>query len=301
VPEDGRTPPQIHSAAPASGSLTSTDAVVAALKPLLSRVAAVTRMRRAALVAGCMVFPLLALGGGFFAMSFLQGVAKKTPGLMNLSTLLQTRSSAHLWASKKAQVPSDRQIAIYIAHHYRGIITNETSWSSPSVMSMIKGEARKFAEQSVAEHPEPTEAEIAQAGAEVDKYVPKQDQEYFNGNPPRWLPAMAVVGSLAFYVCIPALIAALAFRGGLVLLIAGVTFVRKDGQRASRLRLLWRGIVAWSPVFLAFILSVVAISKQVNWGPWLTLALPGLLAVLSVALPGRGLQDRLAGTWPVPR
>jgi hypothetical protein len=25
------------------------------------------------------------------------------------------------------------------------------------------------------------------------------------------------------------------------------------------------------------------------------------LAILSVALPGRGLPDRLAGTWPVPR
>ena len=26
-----------------------------------------------------------------------------------------------------------------------------------------------------------------------------------------------------------------------------------------------------------------------------------LLTALSVALPQRGLQDRLAGTWPVPR
>jgi len=25
------------------------------------------------------------------------------------------------------------------------------------------------------------------------------------------------------------------------------------------------------------------------------------LALLSIALPQRGLQDRLAGTWPVPR
>ena len=36
------------------------DAVAAALKPLLSRVAAVSRLRRAALVAGCIVFPLMA-------------------------------------------------------------------------------------------------------------------------------------------------------------------------------------------------------------------------------------------------
>jgi hypothetical protein len=236
-------------------------------------------------------------------MSFLRELVHKTPGLMNLSSLLQMRTSAHLSGSNKAHVPSDRQIAIYIANHYRGIITNEASWSSGLVLSLIKGDARKFAEQSVAEYPAPTEAEIAQADAEVNKYVPKEEsfEESFTGKSPNWLPAMAVVGSLAIYVCIPALIAALAFRGGLVLLITGVNYVRKDGQRASRLRLLWRAVVAWSPSFLAFVLSIAAIARQVNWGPWLTLALPALLAVLSVALPVRGLQDRLAGTWPVPR
>ena len=112
---------------------------------------------------------------------------------------------------------------------------------------------------------------------------------------------MIMVGALAVYVCIPAVIAALFFRGGLVLLIAGVTYVRKDGRRASRLRLLWRAMVTWTPCVLACALSVIAISKQLNWGPWLALAVAGLLAACSVALPGRGLQDRLAGTWPVPR
>jgi eukaryotic-like serine/threonine-protein kinase len=138
-----------------------------------------------------------------------------------------------------------------------------------------------------------------EADAAVGKYVPKYHP--FAGKPPSWLPAMLLLGTLAIYVSIPALIAALLFRGGLVLLIAGVTYVRKDGRRASRLRLLWRAIVVWSPVCVAFVLSVVAIIGKLNWGPWLALALPGLMAVLSVALPTRGLQDRLAGTWPVPR
>jgi hypothetical protein len=33
----------------------------------------------------------------------------------------------------------------------------------------------------------------------------------------------------------------------------------------------------------------------------LSCGLFGGLAILSVALPKRGLPDRLAGTWPVPR
>ena len=275
------------------------DAVAAALKPLLSRVAVVSRLRRAALVGGCIVFPVVACGGGYFALTFLQELTRKNPGLMELNSLLSLRTSARFWGGKNMKMPADRQIAIYIAHHYRGMITNQASWSSPYVLSMVKGEGRKFAEQSVAEHAEPTEAEIKEADDAVGRFVPKQ--QFFSAKAPSWLPAMVLVGALLFYVGVPALIATLLFRGGLVLLIAGVTFVRKDGQRASRLRLLWRAIVTGSPLFLAFFLSIAAISQQLNWGPWLTLGIPGLLAVFSVALPQRGLQDRLAGTWPVPR
>ena len=58
---------------------------------------------------------------------------------------------------------------------------------------------------------------------------------------------------LVGYVCVPALIAAVLFRGGLVLWMAGISFVRRDGKRASRLRVFWRALVAWSPLCLAII------------------------------------------------
>jgi eukaryotic-like serine/threonine-protein kinase len=279
--------------------LVGADAVASAVKPLLSRVAAVSRLRRAALVGGCIVFPVLACGGGFFALTFLQELTRKSPGLMDLSTLLQMRTSARFWGGKNAQLPADRQIAIYIANHYRGLITNAASWSSPYVLAMIKGDARKFAEQSVAEHPAPSEAEIAEADAAVDKRVPKQ--QFFAEKLSPALPAIVIAVTLLVYVGLPALVAALLFRGGVVLLIAGVTYVRKDGMRASRLRLLWRAMVTWGPVFPVFIVTILALVKHWAWEPWLALVLLALLAALSVALPRRGLQDRLAGTWPVPR
>lgn len=275
------------------------DAVAAALKPLLNRVAAVSRWRRAALVGGCLAFPLLACVGGVFGLTFVQELTRKNPGLMELSSLLQMRTSGRFWGGKNAHLPADRQFAIYIAHHYRGLITNETAWSSWMVVSMIKGEGRKFAEQSVADHPAPTEAEIKEADAVVGKHVPKQ--QFFGEKPPPALPVMVLAVALLVYVGLPALVAALLFRGGVVLLIAGVTYVRKDGARASRLRLLWRALVTWSPVVPMFAVAVFAIAKQLTWQPYLALALLGLLAALSVALPKRGLPDRLAGTWPVPR
>lgn len=275
------------------------DAVVAALKPLLNRVAAVSRLRRAALVGGCIVFPLMACVGGYLAMGFLQELTRKTPGLMELNTLLQVRSSGRFWGGKSAQLPNDRQIGIYISQHYRGLITNAASWSSPMVLALVKGEGRKFAEQSVAEHSAPTEAEIADAEATVGKHVPKQ--EFFTENLPPSMPVMVLAVSLLFYVGLPALIAALLFRSGVVLLIAGVTYVRKDGLRASRLRLFWRSLVTWSPVVPMFMVSIFAMAKHWTWQPWLALALLGLLVAASLALPVRGLPDRLAGTWPVPR
>ena len=50
-----------------------------------------------------------------------------------------------------------------------------------------------------------------------------------------------------------------------------------------------------------FGLAIAGLTKHWVWQPWLALALLGLLAAVSVGLRERGLQDRLAGTWPVPR
>jgi hypothetical protein len=279
--------------------MASVDAVIVTLKPLLNRVAAVSRLRRAALVGGCIVFPLLACGFGVFGLTFLQEIFRRNPGLMELSSLLQMRTSARFWGGKQVQLPTDSQYAIYIVHHYGGLITNAASWSNPFVLAMIKGDARKFAEESIAQHPAPTAAEIAEADGAVGKYVSKQ--QFFGDKQPPGLPVMLLAVSLLIYVGLPALVAALLFRGGVVLLIAGVTYVRRDGLRASRLRLLWRSLVAWSPAVPMVVLAIAALSKHWVWQPWLALILFGLLAAVSVGLRERGLQDRLAGTWPVPR
>ncbi len=279
--------------------MTGAAVVAATLKPLLNRPAAVSRLRRAALVAGCLAFPVLASLAGVFGLTFMNELTRRNPGLMELNTLLQMRSSGRFWAGKRAHLPADREFEIYIAGHFRGIITNEATWSSPYVLAMIKGDARKFAEQSVADHPAPTEAEIAEADATVGKYMPKEMP--FTHPLPAPLAALVLASSLAIYVGLPALVAALLFRGGVVLLVAGVTHVRRDGARASRLRLLWRAIMAWGPSYLLFILTAVAMAKHWTWQPWLAIAVFGLVVAASVALPQRGLQDRLAGTWPVPR
>ncbi len=286
------------------------DAILIGLKPLLARVAEVSRLRRAAVVAGCLAFPMLASLVMTLGMNWMQQWSRSNPGTEELSRLLGVRSGMHLFG-RKPSTPTDRQFAIYIASHYRSVITNQTSWSSAFALALVRGEARRFAEQSVADHPAPTGKEIEEADAAVEPILPKP--EMFNVTKQAWFPLVVFAGTLAGYAGLPALVAALLFRGGLVLLIAGVVFVRKDGARASRLRMLWRGLVAWGSPGLAMLVTWILLCAVYSLKPTLDRQLgafawaltSGLmicaLTIVSIALPKRGLPDRLAGTWPVPR
>ncbi|HXR04923.1 MAG TPA: protein kinase [Verrucomicrobiae bacterium] len=279
---------------------TDADTAADTLKPLLQRAARVTRWRRAAIVAGCLAGPV------FFGLSFIWGARmleqwdRTNPGLLELNTVLQQHTSMNSRWLKNQPHPTDRQFAIYIASHYRSVVTNEAIWTGAFTMQMIKGEARRFAEQSIANYPAPTQDEVKDADAALKGLL--AGMHAFDPLKQPWFPLAMAGSTLVIYVCIPALIAALLFRGGLVLLIARVTFVRKDGMRASRLRVFWRALVAWSPLLLALVLGIVL---KIWVDMFAAVLFPSLficgLAILSLALPDRGLPDRLAGTWPVPR
>ncbi len=273
--------------------------VIAALESLLAKAAEVSRLRRAAVVAGCLAFPTMAGIGIFFGFKMLDQWQRTNPGVMELGQLLQQRSAMRFW-NKNARGPTDRQLAIHIASHYRATITNEAVWSSTFALAMIKGEARAFAERSLVEHAAPTEKEIADAGAAVTPFLPNRNLFATVRQPS--LPLVILSITLGVYVAVPALLAAAAFRGGLVLLLAGVTFVRRDGIRASRLRVFWRGLLTWSPLLLGLVIVILSHKPA---GDLLAAVLASLpiagLTLVSLLLPKRGLADRLAGTWPVPR
>jgi hypothetical protein len=109
---------------------------------------------------------------------------------------------------------------------------------------------------------------------------------------------------------VPAIIAALCFRGGLVLLGFGVSVVRKDGRRASRIRLFWRSLLTWvAPLILAQIVYILVVIVEGPVEP-AAASVPGLLVTgcliacltaWSTLLPDRGIPDRLSGTRMVLR
>jgi hypothetical protein len=275
-------------------------AVKAAIKPLLNRLAVITRVRRAALVAGCVAFPLLSTAGLALSLYMMQSWNQKYPGLVELSQLLNVRSAMHRFGPA-GKTPDDRQFSIFIATHYRPLITNTEAWSQPMALAMIKGDARLFAEQSLT-NTAPDKTEMAGIEKAMKPYV--QDSPFSTGPGGKpWKSFSPTIISILIlaYGTLPALFVALLFRGGLVLRIAGVTFVRQDGLPASRLRLLWRGCLAWTPLWLLLVCLALTNGEPSIWTGLCAGTLSIGLVIASLALPVRGLQDRLSGTWPVPR
>src|SRR5262245_1048983 len=102
-------------------------------------------------------------------------------------------------------------------------------------------------------------------------------------------------------VAILAVIANVVFRRGLIGMM-GLELVTTDGRPASRLRVLARTAIAWLPVLMVpFVKRFAAwIPPTLTGTPWWMLAMIAGAVVVAM-MPPRGVQDRIAGTWVVPR
>jgi eukaryotic-like serine/threonine-protein kinase len=277
--------------------LAGCDVVLTTLRPLLHKPAEISQRRRIAVVAACLAFPLLVGVTSILGARFVGEMNRAHPGVMELNALLQQRGAIKRFPGTR-QPPSDNQYGIYIANHYGATITNPAIWAAPYSLAIIKGEARRFAEQSAASFSNAGEADLANAESAVRPFAPKLDEFQLSSGK---LPRIVVSFSLGIYVALPAVIAALLFRGGLVQRIAGIAFVRRDGRVASRLRVFWRALVAWSPLAFGLMVFVGLHAHDPLLGEGLAYLVAALPCILSLLLRERGIQDRLAGTWPVPR
>jgi uncharacterized RDD family membrane protein YckC len=98
-----------------------------------------------------------------------------------------------------------------------------------------------------------------------------------------------------------ALLVGVFFRGGL-LRAAGLEIVTACGEPAGRVCLFVRALLTWSPILLLpwvdpAVARVLPGAAQSPW--WMAGMLGGVIAV--TISPARALQDRVTGTWIVPR
>jgi hypothetical protein len=121
-----------------------------------------------------------------------------------------------------------------------------------------------------------------------------------------WLVALAAAAGSFVIPIFFAVLGALVTGSGFTFRPFGAALVNRRGQRASRFRALWRAAVTWAPMVV--VLIVIKASPEPPNYRVSVLALETVLMVLiagaavwAVYHPSRSIQDRLAGTWIVPR
>jgi hypothetical protein len=203
----------------------------------------------------------------------------------------------------------------YVAAHFASQLTTEF-WTTqaPQIEPFLT--MRRTAAEIAARYPAVTPDELARASAIVAPQIQELAEERANlranfpagGEAIRGLVAngFASIPVLVAIVC--GLISVLAVPGGLVTRALGQAVVRRDGREIGRARSAIRFLIAWSPA-LVWIAGVgVPMFGEPRVSPDVAIVLGSLAFVLmaagvawTIASPGRGPHDRIAGTWVVPR
>ncbi|HEX6975801.1 MAG TPA: protein kinase [Vicinamibacterales bacterium] len=151
-------------------------------------------------------------------------------------------------------------------------------------------------------------AKLAEADRAVADLIEKdtESRELLSRPVPLWRLLAVVTGGAAAFVAALSLLGALLFGSGFTFRALGAALVTRDGRPASRVRALVRAVFAWSPIALYLVLVRITPSKApatVLSASAYTLVIVLLIAgaVYAALRPSRALQDRLAGTWIVPR
>ncbi|HEX5176659.1 MAG TPA: hypothetical protein VFV83_06505, partial [Chthoniobacteraceae bacterium] len=276
-------------------------ALIPRLKALVSETPYVSRRRRLGLIAGCTLPAVILMGFMFAGIAFVQRWEKDNPEFDHLRRSL----SRHNEYRKETFAPS---IEIHIAGHFGDFIRDPRKWNS-QLPKGLPSKWRRDAEKIVAAHPHPTPEEMQRADLELAPFLDEHgrfksrsatghasDKQMAEKGP------YMLAGGLLGFAAASSIFCALAFRGGLLLRMLGIGVVTGNGADASRLRMVWRAIIAWSPLFagawLLFALASEVPLPSALAGPALLMIVP---VVFSATLRERSLQDRLAGTWLVPR
>jgi eukaryotic-like serine/threonine-protein kinase len=188
---------------------------------------------------------------------------------------------------------------IYVVARFRKVLSDPSLQSSPFAQGVIRPGWRALAERLIAAHPNPTEEEIRESAAVLEPFL---RNTRIVPQSPSFKVGVIVATLLPGLVL--GLLSGLLFRGGLVLRLLGIAVVTSSGSEVSRLRALWRSVIAWSPCAAVIVITPLLLLLSPSLivpatGMLLAVSLFGIVA--AAVTPARGLQDRLAGTYLVPR
>jgi serine/threonine protein kinase len=274
--------------------------VAHAADALLRGRAAVTRGLRILSLAALVAFPVLMsgmVGGGMLMLARQVRSAPVETRVVSYALRELDRRS-----DPKDLGPADRDaVETVLAARYRSALADRTLYAPERLLLLT--EAHKTLADRILRRPvDPHTVEAAAARPAVRRMLEEGARLD--------LPPISAVALLLFYGTLMAValfgVAAAVATRGVMLRLLGCEIVTADGRLAARWRVLARAVIAWSPLLLPALVST-ALGGIAEGLLGLSLVLAASLAVLfaggvvAIAQPSRGLQDRLAGTWIVPR
>ncbi len=287
------------------------------LKPLLQMPPCVPWWKRLATTLIC-ASPAVGMGALMFLGALIAEHWQKTdPELMPMLTTLEMNKllqAGEHEIGKSLNYPIDEARAdmeIIIAGRYGHILRDPKLWSEGNYKILIQGEQRATIERIVAAHPQVSAEELKLAEGRLHPLVGTKDELMAAGpKMPEMTKMMRTLGHILLnwilvFIAAASLLCAAIFRLGPLFRLLGVAVVTRDGNAASRLRLLGRTLIAWSPVLLSALTITLVTDPSAYDATLLQYALQVavivVFAIASLALRKRSLQDMLAGTWMVPR
>jgi eukaryotic-like serine/threonine-protein kinase len=283
------------------------DTLVKELTTLVDEPAAIRRGRRVAHVLVIMV-PMGFMGLIMLVTAVLLFWTQSAPGpLSDLTECLLRLEDLRTDPNERRQPGEEHALEIYVASHYQKEIGDERTWTQGFSMLRFNPQLRVYARAALGKHPTPTAQQAAAAASTVEPFLKNRRERARQRMAPRALIGILAVFAAGYSILMAGvgLLSALLFRGGLLLRLFGMAITTPAGE-ASRPRAFWRAVIAWSPAAL----SLVAL-LWLGLGPdarttavvieGMSLALFVVGFAYAIQHPERGLQDRVAGTWLVPR
>jgi uncharacterized RDD family membrane protein YckC len=286
----------------------SPDALVETAEALVTDAAVLGRRRRIGHLAFCALLPILVALFIVTIMWIFIHPLVADPELGDLATSLQRLE--HLTARPEAarETGEIRALEIYVAGTHRSRIEDPATWSQGTSFLRVSPRLKELAQRAIAAHPDPTAADVRAAAAAFQPAFTEGKRELEQIHSPFGLLAMFLLYATGVFVIVAALglLSAFVFRGGLQLWFFGAAVVSDRGENVSRPHALWRALLAWSPVGLGIVGLALAPEFALSGRAWMiacasSLALLLVGAIYAARHPERGLQDRIAGTWLVPR
>jgi hypothetical protein len=220
-------------------------------------------------------------------------------------------------AGAELETPEQRIAAErYVAAHFRSQLTSEAFWNTqmPQIEPFLG--MRRTAADIAARYPAVSADDLARATVILAPQIRELAAQRANASASvpgggealrRFVASgFASIPVLISIVC--GLMSVLAVPGGLVTRAMRHAVVRRDGREIGRARSVLRFLIAWSPALVWIACVGVPMFGEPRVSPNAALVVSSLACLLmaagaawTIAVPGRGPHDRIAGTWVVAR